>query len=159
MLGGRTAHSRVKIPIKLENDSFCLITKQSNLAALLRETKLIIWDEAPMASCLAMEALDRSLQDIMNNDLPFCGKVIVFGGDFRQVLPVVRKGSRPEIVNASLLESRLWTHNKVFKRRLNMQAREALEFADFLMEVGNGTRVYVREEYICLPVQMVVCPS
>ena len=48
-----------------------------------------------MANRFAMEALDRSLQDVMNNDLPFGGKVIVFGGDFRQVLPVVRKGSRP----------------------------------------------------------------
>ena len=67
MPGCCTAHSRIKIPIKLENGSFCRITKQSNLAALLRETEIIIWDEAPMANRLAMEALDRSLQDIVNN--------------------------------------------------------------------------------------------
>ena len=114
------------------------MTKQSNLAALLREIELIIWDEAPMANRAAMEALDRCLQDIMNIDLPFGGKVIVFGEDFRQVLPVVTKGSRPMIVNASLLKSELWTHIKVFTLRANMRAREAQESADFLMEVGNG---------------------
>ena len=43
----------------------------------------------------AVEALDNSMRDIMDRpDLPFGGKTIVFGGDFRQVLPVVRKGSR-----------------------------------------------------------------
>ena len=40
----------------------------------------------------AVEALDSSMRDIMERqDLPFDGKTVVFGGDFRQVLPVVRK--------------------------------------------------------------------
>ncbi|CAH9106758.1 unnamed protein product, partial [Cuscuta europaea] len=44
------------------------------------------------------EALDRSMRDIMRfscpNSLhmPFGGKTIVFGGDFRQVLPVIPQG-------------------------------------------------------------------
>jgi ATP-dependent DNA helicase PIF1 len=38
----------------------------------------------------AVEALNNSLHDIMVRPiLPFGGKTIVFGGDFRQVLPVV----------------------------------------------------------------------
>ena len=37
----------------------------------------------------SIEALDKILQDIMHNGNPFGGKVIVFGGDFRQILPVV----------------------------------------------------------------------
>jgi hypothetical protein len=32
----------------------------------------------------AIETLDRSLQDIMDCSDPFGGKVVVFGGDFRQ---------------------------------------------------------------------------
>jgi hypothetical protein len=37
-----------------------------------------------------VEVLDYSLRDIMDRpNLPFGGKTIVFGGDFRQVLPVV----------------------------------------------------------------------
>ena len=36
-------------------------------------------------------------------DLPFCGKVIVFGGDFRQILvPVVRHGTQADVSSACL---------------------------------------------------------
>ncbi|CAO2200665.1 unnamed protein product [Urochloa humidicola] len=95
MPGGRTAHSRFKIPLTLEDGGSCSFTKQSGTAKLLRQASLIIWDEATMTKRQAIEALDNSLRDIMGQEnLPFGGKTVVFGGDFRQVLPVVRKGSR-----------------------------------------------------------------
>lgn len=61
------------------------------------------------------EALDKSLSDIVrkHDTQPFGGKVIVFGGDFRQVLPVINGAGRAEIVMASLNSSYLWTHCKV----------------------------------------------
>ena len=46
--GGCTAHSRFKIPLQLFDDSCCTISKRSDLAELIKETSLIIWDEAPM---------------------------------------------------------------------------------------------------------------
>ncbi|XP_035845741.1 uncharacterized protein LOC118492075 [Helianthus annuus] len=101
--GGRTAHSRFHIPINLDEDSFCFIKPGSDLARLLQETSLIIWDEAPMVHKHGFEALDRSLKDLFrsvsgaSSELPFGGKVIVFGGDFRQILPVVPGGSRQQI--------------------------------------------------------------
>nr|GEY58273.1 hypothetical protein [Tanacetum cinerariifolium] len=49
MTGGRTSHSRFKIPINLNTNSMCNIKKQSGLAKLLCQAKLIIWDEASMA--------------------------------------------------------------------------------------------------------------
>ncbi|XP_073301543.1 uncharacterized protein [Primulina huaijiensis] len=75
--GGRTSHSRFKIPIKLHERSVCTISKQCGLAELLRRARLIIWDEAPMASRLAIEAVDRTLQDIVGIREPFGGKVVV----------------------------------------------------------------------------------
>lgn len=60
--------------------------------------KLIIWDEALMMHKHYFEAIDITLQDIMNSvdpindDKPFGGKTIVFGGDFHQILPVRPKG-------------------------------------------------------------------
>ncbi len=59
---------------------------------MLKLAAIIIWDEAPMMSRYAMEALDRTLRKLMHNDLSFGGKIIVFGGDFRQVLPVIPQG-------------------------------------------------------------------
>ena len=106
MTGGRTAHSRFAIPINLNEDSVCSICPNSDLGALLRQTKLIIWDEAPMTHRHAFEALDMSLRDVMclnnpdNAELQFGGMTVVFGGDFRQILPVIPKGSRQDVVNA-----------------------------------------------------------
>ncbi|KAL4563839.1 hypothetical protein LXL04_027887 [Taraxacum kok-saghyz] len=69
--------------------SVCNVKKQSGTAQLLRIAKLIIWDEASMAKRQAVEAFDRTMQDITGVTLPFGGKIMVMGGDFRQVLPVV----------------------------------------------------------------------
>jgi hypothetical protein len=109
MPGGRTAHSRFKILLTLDDKQGCGFTKQCGTAKLLQQASLIIWDEASMTKRQAVEALDYSMCDIMGRkDLPFGGKTIVFGGDFKQVLPVVRKGSRAQIVGASLRKSYLW---------------------------------------------------
>lgn len=50
----------------------------------------------------AFEALERTLRDLTGSRALFGGKVVVMGGDFRQVLPVVRHGSAAKIVSASL---------------------------------------------------------
>ncbi|XP_047943100.1 ATP-dependent DNA helicase pfh1-like [Salvia hispanica] len=103
--GGRTAHSRFKIPINVTKDSFCWIKQGSSLAELIVRTRLIIWDEAPMMHKHCFEALDRTLPDLMhcsnqrNSDLLFGGIAVVFCGDFRQILPVIPKGSRQDVVN------------------------------------------------------------
>jgi ATP-dependent DNA helicase PIF1 len=63
--GGRTAHSRFKIPLTIEDGTFCSFTKQSGTAKLLQTASLILWDEASMTKRQAVEALDNSLRDIM----------------------------------------------------------------------------------------------
>ena len=96
--GGRTAHSRFHIPINVNDDSTCDIKQRTQAAELLSKTSIILWDEAPMAHRNCFEAVDRTLRDILqiedpqNAEKPFGGKVVVLGGDFRQILPVVRKG-------------------------------------------------------------------
>ncbi|XP_027157152.1 uncharacterized protein LOC113758538 [Coffea eugenioides] len=46
--GGRTAHSRFKIPLHHEASSTCNLSKQSAMSQLIKSAKLIIWDEAAM---------------------------------------------------------------------------------------------------------------
>ena len=99
---GRTAHSRFKIPLTIQDGGVCNFTKQSGTTKLLQEASIILWDEATMTKRKAIEALDKSMRDIMEKtDIPFGGKTVVFGGDFRQVLPVVRKGTRAQIINVT----------------------------------------------------------
>ncbi|KAK9286834.1 hypothetical protein L1049_015239 [Liquidambar formosana] len=104
---GQTTHSCFKILILANEITLCNMSKQSRTVKLISRTKIIIWDEAPMAKRFAVETLDRSLKDIMNYQESFRGKVIVFGGDFRKVLPIVPKGTRAKTVSASLVRSYL----------------------------------------------------
>ncbi|XP_040381099.1 uncharacterized protein LOC121054713 [Oryza brachyantha] len=152
---GRTAHSRFKIPLELNDSSICNIKRGNMLAELLTETALIIWDEAPMTHRQCFEALDWTLRDILsevdppNAVVPFGGKPIVLGGDFKQILPVVPKGSRSSIVNASIVNSYLWKHVTLLTLNINMRLlnttlssekrKELQEFGEFILAVGNGT--------------------
>lgn len=74
---GRTVHSRFRLPIVLLNDSSSSLSEQSEEAQFIRRAKLIIWDEASMASKYAYEAVDRLLQMINHMEAPFGGKVIL----------------------------------------------------------------------------------
>ncbi|KAI5406498.1 hypothetical protein KIW84_053005, partial [Lathyrus oleraceus] len=99
--GGRTAHSKFKISIPCLESSICNIEKKSDLSNLLKVTKLIIWDEASIENKFYFEALYKSLKDIMIDGSGECnqifgGKVVIFGGDFRQILPVVPRGTRSD---------------------------------------------------------------
>nr|GEV38633.1 DNA helicase [Tanacetum cinerariifolium] len=96
---GRTDHSRFKLPLDLSDSFVCLVTKNTQLARLLKETDLIIWDESPMNNRRCFETLDRTLRDILDttNKL-FGGKPIMLGGDFRQTLPVKKSASRDGVL-------------------------------------------------------------
>ncbi|XP_059289718.1 uncharacterized protein LOC132043247 isoform X6 [Lycium ferocissimum] len=151
--GGRTAHSRFAIPLNPTEDSTCNIKQGSPLAKLIVKAKLVIWDEAPMMHRYCFEALDRTLRDILrfkdpsNLDRPFGGKTIVLGGDFRQILPVITKGTRQEIVNATLNSSDLWPQCQVLKLTKNMRLQGSLsgadlddlkQFSDWILAIGDG---------------------
>ncbi|XP_075665686.1 ATP-dependent DNA helicase RRM3-like [Castanea sativa] len=111
--GGRKAHSRFKIPLIPNASSTCSISKQSDLAELIRRATIIIWDEAPMVNRRALKSLDRTFKDIMKINLPFGEKVLILGGDFRQVLLVVPKGTKAEMIDACIVKSPLWKNVKV----------------------------------------------
>src|SRR5512145_443822 len=124
LMGGRTAHSTFRIPIKLNENSTCSIYKQSHLKALIEKASLIIWDEAPMTHLHAFEAVDRTLRDLMNNEQePFGGKVFVLSGDFRQILPVVVRGTPADTIDACLKPSTLWPHFNQLHLTENMRVR------------------------------------
>ena len=121
------------------DDSVCGIKKQSLQAELFNQTKLIIWDEVPMQHKFCVEAVDRMLRDICNNNEYFGGITIILGGDFRQILPVIPKGVREQIVGASLRRSHLWSRVQVLSLVHNMRLENTnvdnANFALFLLKV------------------------
>ena len=99
---GLTVHKTLDLPVPLYSDSSSSIKMQTKEADYLKSVDIFIWDEAPMAPRYALEIMDRLLQEIMQNNLPFGGKIVVFGGDFRQLLLVLQGGTRSETINISI---------------------------------------------------------
>ncbi|GJV91306.1 putative reverse transcriptase domain-containing protein [Tanacetum coccineum] len=99
------AKERDKLVGKLNN-----LKKNTQLATLLKETNLILWDESLMNDQRCFGTLDRTLRDILDtpNKL-FGGKTVMLGGDFRQTLPMKK------------------------------EKEEVSTFANWLLNVGDGT--------------------
>ncbi|GJU87647.1 ATP-dependent DNA helicase PIF1-like protein [Tanacetum coccineum] len=152
--GGRTAHSRFVIPLELLENSTCGIKQNTHLVELMQQVELIIWDEAPMTQKYAFEALDKTLRDILGYPDPdkqnkiFGGMTVLLGGDFRQILPIIPKGKRADIVQACINRSELWKHCKVSTLKRSMRVNEynsngdidtrKQAFNQWVLAVGDG---------------------
>ena len=120
--GGRTAHSTFKIPILIRSDTLIQMAISDPAALPIINAACIIYDEAPMQHRHVFDAVDKLLRDLMAMpNTPFGGKVIVFSGDFHQVLPVLKFGSAEQIKNASLSNSLLWPQIVKVKLTMNMR--------------------------------------
>ena len=74
---------------------------------------------------------------------------MLLGGDFRQVLPVVPKKGREDIVGSSIIKSSLWDNCTVFDLVENMRIEKNLPpvtidgikvpFRDWVLALGDGT--------------------
>jgi hypothetical protein len=131
------------------------------------------------------EAVDRIIRHIMERPtVPFGGKIVVFGGDFRQVLPVVVRGSQTQIEGASLKMSQsIWPKVQTLKLTRNMRVKSStassansstnsstsssngtnLSFVDFLLKVGEGKldkhSFDDNDDYIRIPDNLLFSPN
>ncbi|XP_071579388.1 uncharacterized protein [Temnothorax nylanderi] len=143
--GGRTAHAAFKLPLNLiqTETPLCNISKQSNMAKVLRDCKLIVWDESTMAHKGGFEALSTTLKDIRGNDGVMGGVTVLLAGDFRQTLPIVPRGTRADEVKACVKKSHLWSLIKKISIRKNMRVHLkgdvfAGQFSKILLKIGDG---------------------
>ncbi|KAF2890734.1 hypothetical protein ILUMI_15439, partial [Ignelater luminosus] len=121
--GGRTAHSALKLPLNMQINETPIfnIAKNSAMAKILQVCKLIVWDECTMAHKRSLEALDRTLKDLRDNQNIFDGATILLSGDFRQTLPVIPRSPVADELNACLKSSNLWRHVKTLQLTTNMR--------------------------------------
>ena len=155
---GRTFHSRLKAPLTPHEESTLQISGQSSLAKLVQMARLLLVDEAPMLDRFQLEAMDRSLRDLMAQpDLPFGGKIILLAGDFRQCLPVVPGANRAGTVDHCLNQSHLWPQFQVLQLTVNMRVKASgdkvlEEFDKWTTSIGNGSS---GTDVVQLPPEMV----
>lgn len=135
---GITSHRAFNLPLNYM-DSEQHLSWTRRLKETLAKTQVFIWDEASMVPQMILNLIDRTFRDIFDSEEPFAGKCFIFGGDFRQVLPVIKKGGRQQIVQASLKCSQFWPLMTVIKLRKNMRAADSsCNFAEWLLRVGNN---------------------
>jgi len=93
-----------------------------------------------MAHRFTFEAIDRTFRDLRDVDEPFGSIVFIMGGDFRQILPVVNRGTRGQIVDACIKSSSLWDDVYVMKLTINMRVQDESQqqFVDYLLQIGEG---------------------
>ena len=83
-----------------------------------------------MTNKFSLEAVDRSLRDLHDCDAPFGGVVLILGGDFRQIAPVKKRGSKEDIISITIKQSNLWQHIQCFRLEENMRVVEGGEVHD-----------------------------
>ena len=104
---GVTLHSRFKLPLKIDATSTIGIRAGSKAAREINAASVVFLDKESMCSSAVLDIVNRRLQDIRNCALPFGGMFLILGGDFRQILPVVRHGTRGELIRQCIKSSQL----------------------------------------------------
>ncbi|XP_063930337.1 uncharacterized protein LOC135142550 [Zophobas morio] len=134
------------------------------MAQVLKETKLIVWDECTMAHKGGVEALSKTLRDIRENGSLMGGVTVLLAGDFRQNLPVVPRGTRADEVRSCLKSSYLWPQIKKLALKTNMRVllgddATVGEFAQTVLQIGDGNYPTVDGKIIIPPTLATVVES
>ena len=105
---------------------------------LIRETAVIICDEAPMANRAVVSCVEETCQTVMASKLLFGGKIVLLLGDFRQTCPVIRRGTRAQVVDASIKSPPFWNQIKICHLIQPVRNVEDPEFANFVDAIRDG---------------------
>ena len=164
--GGTTAHSLFGLPLEMpERDATSSIRAQEARGVALRRAQITIWDESSTIPLRALDCVDRLLRDVVGVDCPFGGKVFLLGGDVRQNLPVVVRGTEEDVVRNTILHHHTMRYGTFAKfsltehMRLQCSAQNSTSHREWLLRLGEGTIEPNREihpqavplpEYLCL---------
>jgi hypothetical protein len=108
---------------------------QSDSTKLLQEPKLIVWDEALAQHQHYVEAVDRTLRDIMRcPNSPWLSLGVISDNVHQWCL-------RAAIISSTLSRSVLWRQVRVLTFTENMRLRDdflSRLYTEYLLRVGNG---------------------
>ena len=158
---GQTLHSKFKIPIPTEADSCSRHCLSSVEAQEIRNSKLIIIDEASMVAKNVLECIDRFLRFVRRlPQTPFGGITIVLAGDFRQCLPISDLSRIENAVTMCVKRSDLWPHFTQLRLIENVRALpDQIEFKQWLMDVGNGVVPTIDHHALIRLPEQVLCEN
>lgn len=118
MEGGQTVHRGFGLPIPMYNDSISKLKPGMPLANVLRDSHVILINEVSIMSTHGLRIMNKILRE--------------------QLLPVVPRGTRTEIVSECVISNALWgtCHPVILKE--NVRAQFDPDFTARLLKVGTG---------------------
>ncbi|WOH12592.1 hypothetical protein DCAR_0832098 [Daucus carota subsp. sativus] len=104
-----------------------------------------------------MQIITFNSNDISEDNMlkPFGGITVVLAGDFRQILPVVEKGNRQDIVSACINRSYLWDQVTFYTLKQNMRLKRGNteevnnainKFSKWVLDIGDGRLSFVNDD-------------
>jgi ATP-dependent DNA helicase PIF1 len=93
------------------------------MATVLKQCKIIIWDESIMAHKHSLETLNRTIKDIKNNNKLFGDFLLLLSCDSRQTLPVIPHSTYADDINACLKSQPLWRSFEKVQLKINMRVQ------------------------------------
>jgi archaellum biogenesis ATPase FlaH len=105
---GKTSHISFGLPLEINETTALRVLPGSGLYQKVIECDLLIWDEITLVHKHGFRAVDQLFRDVTGLNVPFGGKVVVIGGDWRQCLPIVREGHRTDTIEATIKAGNLW---------------------------------------------------
>jgi hypothetical protein len=132
LTGGRTAHGQLRIPIECDASSYLdlKVHEKREIGA----AGALLWDEASMVSDHVADCVNKSFQDILQCPLPFGGMPVLFLGDWRQLLPVVRQSCGE---HHTIQECKWWHTVSIHRLHRNWRCQSP-EWLQLLDDVGMG---------------------
>ena len=151
---GTTCHKRFGVPVPCTEESSSKHKLNSNESKLIKMAKILIIDEVSMMDYKVLDLIERYLRELMQCNKRFGGKLILLMHDFRQILPVILRGSRASVVSASVKFSDNWENFTAHSLTENMRVKQILQqeenpsderikqlqdWSEWLLKVGDGT--------------------
>jgi len=127
------------VPVNEENEMLISPVQPNDpRGELIRLTAVIICDEAPMANKAVLNCVEETCRRVMRNELLFGGKIFVSLGDFRQTCPVIRRGSKAQVIDASIKSCPFWNRLRIYHLTRHCRNAEDPAFARFVDAIGDG---------------------
>ena len=96
-----------------------------------------------MANRAVLVCMEECCQRVMNNQVLFGGKVVLRLGDFCQTCPVVPRGTKADVLNASISQCPFWSEFQIARLIMPMQNTEDPTLASFVDQIGNSTGPHI----------------
>ena len=136
---GLTLHKCFKLPVVENGETVrSRLPPLSHQGIVLTHASCILLDELPTTSVSNYDAIDLMLRELMDNDLPFGGKVVLAIGDFNQMPPVVPKAEPGAVVAETVLAHRTWPATHKFTLHENYRQQKDPRFNRLLRYMTRG---------------------